>query len=689
MLHRWTLAGALAAVVVATSALPAPAQRTTADRVRAQSAAPAGLLRIGAISPWVDATHPFTLTIQVTNQTELALENAALNVSVFGTVSSRSQLRQALDGAPPTQSLGSFGQAIDGTIPAGQQRTITIQQPASVLLGSIARTGVYPVQISLRHSRGTETISTAMPYMPAQPLDPLNVTWVLPISAPTVRKVNGAYTQAAIDSLGIAELTQQLQVIAAHPGANLTLAPDPALLDTLLDLSKGYELATPGGVEHVSPDDLTARMASDLLGQLRHAADVAGEIVTVPYAPVDLPSLAQHGLRGDALRQVTLGRSVTEDVLGRAPIPSVLVPPNLTMDNAALSALAPLGITGVVLNPATLLVQPSEPFQPGLFGPSRPVALGESSLAALLPDAPIAARMLGPEQGVLLAQAIIAETASSYLELPSLGSERVLAIDSSVRLAPTALTAMIEGLTQAPWARMRSVSQALTILPPEGAVLPVPRFARPDRPFLVAARAARLALSTLSSVAVDPLTRGDELDRDILASESAEWTSVPAQGVNIARAARDAVNRMLSGIQVGAGRRVTLTSKSGSVPVTIINKNPFPVRLRVVVGSPKVGFPSGTAKTIEVQPPNDTIDFTVQARATGAFPLDVRVETPNGARLIARGSVILRSSAVSTVALLVVAGSAFFLFVAWGRRARRRSKAAARAEAEASPADTA
>jgi hypothetical protein len=149
------------------------------------------------------------------------------------------------------------------------------------------------------------------------------------------------------------------------------------------------------------------------------------------------------------------------------------------------------------------------------------------------------------------------------------------------------------------------------------------------------------------------------------------------------------VLRILSGIQVGSGRRVTLTSKSGSVPVTIINRNPFPVRLRVRVESAKVGFPNGATKLKQVDPPNVTLDFTVLARAAGSFPLDVRLETPDGAHLIGRGSVILRSSAVSPVALLVVGGSTLFLLLAWARRSRRRTKAAAGASAASPPADTA
>ena len=95
------------------------------------------------------------------------------------------------------------------------------------------------------------------------------------------------------------------------------------------------------------------------------------------------------------------------------------------------------------------------------------------------------------------------------------------------------------------------------------------------------------------------------------------------------------------------------------------------------------------AKITQIDPPNATVDFTVLARAAGSFPLDVRLETPDGTRLIGRGSVILRSSAVSAVALLVVAGSTVFLLLAWARRTRRRTQAAAGVSTAAPPADTA
>src|SRR5207302_5273240 len=115
------------------------------------------------------------------------------------------------------------------------------------------------------------------------------------------------------------------------------------------------------------------------------------------------------------------------------------------------------------------------------------------------------------------------------------GSDGVFVFDSRLGMSPTAIAATIEGLNSAPWVRIRSATQAMTILPPEGATLPFPTFARGDQSYLSAARAARSALSTLDSILVQPLANADEYDRNVLAAESSEWRSDPASGVRLAR----------------------------------------------------------------------------------------------------------------------------------------------------------
>ena len=80
--------------------------------------------------------------------------------------------------------------------------------------------------------------------------------------------------------------------------------------------------------------------------------------------------------------------------------------------------------------------------------------------------------------------------------------EEGFVIDSPVLMAPTALSATIDGLSSAPWVRMRSASEALTVLPPEGANLPFPTFAfAPD--------GKRLACATIDRLYVWNLANGD------------------------------------------------------------------------------------------------------------------------------------------------------------------------------------
>lgn len=633
------------------------------------------LLRIASITPWVDRTHPLTVSAQITNPTESSLANLSIHLSVFARVANRSQLRNALDGRPSTASIGGTTEYLDGSIAPGRQRSVVIRRDVRTLGARLTRTGVYPLVITLRSTAGRSTVSTAMPFLGSRPQARLNVTWVLPLTRPTQQRADGVYPPDALSALGLEEMTRQMEVIAARPGLAVTLAPSPSLLDTLADLADGFTLHGATGAQPQARDSDAARRAGVALDSIRRATATAGEIATVPYAAVDMPSMVHRGLRADLLRQITFGRSATETRLGRAPALSALVPPGLSFDRSGATAVAPLGITGVALAPSSLAQQPIQPFQPEFFGPSRPIALKTNGgpLAAMLPDQPLSDRGDGPEQGALLGQAIVAETASAWLELPALAADRAILIASARTPGPSALAPALDGLAGAPWVRMRTLSDALVSLPAQGAPITLVRRSPPDRPHLVHARAARRFLLTYSAIAAQPVPELDALNRLVLLSESAEWNADADTGSALARAVTARVRAVLAAIRV-VRRQVTLTSRTGDVPVTVVNENEFPLRLRLLLQSPKVTFPKGNVRTVDVPTPNHTEDFKIEARTAGAFPLAVRVETPDGGRLLARGELIVRSTAVSAVALIALGGGAFFLLAAWLRRDARRRK---------------
>ncbi|MCA1830008.1 MAG: DUF6049 family protein [Actinobacteria bacterium] len=643
-----------------------------AARAQEQPAPTGELVRIASIAPWVDQTHPFTLGMQVTNTAEHSLDGLSVAVTFYGRVVSRSQLRSALDHGA-AGSIAGFSEPVDGSMEPGQQRSISISKPWQEF--PVHRTGVYPIDIAFRDATGETTLHSAIPVLSGPPRGRINLVWILPVSRPIAVRPSGAFDRDALDALALDELVQQMRVVAGRPRATLTLAPNAALLDELTTLGSGFTFRDGSSTSTVPPASADAQRARDALDAMRTAASQNAVLVS-PYAAADLTALQSNGLGEDLLRQVTIARDVIASTLKTTPA-SVLVTTGSTIDQGSASALSSLGISRFVTAPSTLTAVPTEPFRPDQFGASRPIAIkiGAEEAPALLIDTPLQERIDASSDGALLAQGLIAETMSAYLELPLFATSRVLVMASSRLPSPVALLRAIDGLTAAPWIRMLPATSALDVLQPIGDPGTLVSAAAQKVPYLGVARAARQQLALFNSITVAQPPEIPALDRMILMSESSEWTADPSAGAALANAVTARVRAVVRDIGV-ARRLVTLTSRSGQVPVTVSNRNPFPVRVRVRVDSAKLIFPAGAIRTEQIDPPSGSVDIPVSARVAGSFPLDVRVESPDGTQLLARGQVILRSTAISSVALSDVGAAVLLLMVSWVRRSRRRKPAA-------------
>jgi hypothetical protein len=187
------------------------------------------------------------------------------------------------------------------------------------------------------------------------------------------------------------------------------------------------------------------------------------------------------------------------------------------------------------------------------------------------------------------------------------------------------------------------------------------------------AKSARRQASIFERVVQAPEVVAD-LERRILVSESADYGGTKSRsgavGSAIARAARDRAQDTLARITVPA-RRVTLTSRTGRAPVTVVNETGFEIKVLVRLDSAKVSFPNGAeqAVTVPAEPGLETVTFDVDPRAAGSFPVSVVLATPDGRDEIGSGRLLVRSTAVSAVAFAATAGGALFLLGAWARRA--------------------
>jgi hypothetical protein len=123
------------------------------------------------------------------------------------------------------------------------------------------------------------------------------------------------------------------------------------------------------------------------------------------------------------------------------------------------------------------------------------------------------------------------------------------------------------------------------------------------------------------------------------------------------------------------GRSITLTARRGQIPVTFQNRTGARVRVIVTVQSDKLEFPDGTSRPLELARRNTTERFSVVARTSGAFPLRITLQSPDGNLLIGNARLTVRSTAASRVSLAVSASALLFLVVWWGRHFVRGRRA--------------
>jgi hypothetical protein len=120
---------------------------------------------------------------------------------------------------------------------------------------------------------------------------------------------------------------------------------------------------------------------------------------------------------------------------------------------------------------------------------------------------------------------------------------------------------------------------------------------------------------------------------------------------------------------------VTFSSKQGHIPLQIENGTGQPIHVQVQLVSPHLTVGGQQVRDIIVTQPQRAIEFDVELRTTGEFPVQVRVLAPSG-RPISDTTISVRSTAYNRIALIITIGAAIALLLLWGRRflpSRRRT----------------
>ena len=422
------------------------------------------------------------------------------------------------------------------------------------------------------------------------------------------------------------------------------------------------------------------------------------QLLASTYAPIAVSSWLSDGLVAETENQFTAGTESLIRQLGVTPDNRIaVITPSI--DSTALALLHNRGTRAVIV--------PSDQLLPKIDSARTPTpTLGfdvrtpnGDRMQAIAADSTVTARLQvdggvdGSFDAVAAGQNAVADLA--LIGLAATGDARGLAIVVPASTPTAPLRVLLSALADrdgagagAPGSALLSpvtlddlfaITDVTTTFDAKGRV-PVVQSFRSEEPtsmgtYPASLRSTRRSIDgVLSMVPESPYLAGAAVHR-ALASGDQSLTADQRSGVLISA---DRALRSITGEVVMTPQQVvTLTSRSGKVPLSIENRLQVPVHVHVTLRSAKLDFPEGSEFDQMLAPGTTTrVDAVVTTRATGAFPLDVSVSTADDSVPVTTARFTVRSTAVSGIGLIISIGAGLFLLVWWIRHFRSSRRAA-------------
>jgi hypothetical protein len=559
--------------------------------------------------------------------------------------------------------------AADGSIPLTFPVSTSNPAPLGIRVDG---QGVFPVLVSLLDANDNELdrFVTHLVRLPTtdSAVRPLAFSLVVPFSAPLGFQPDG---QARVSEADANRLGAAAQALAANPTVPLVVDPVPETVESVYNTGD-------------SGTSIVSSLSRSLTGR---------QVLGDTYAPLDLGSwvASTDPTAGDELtRQATTGNDVLAALLGTRPDRRTTV-----VDRSDTpEALTKLGEIGV-----DQLVVPEDQLGP-LSGQAAQVTFTQRfdvvnsegrAMRAVMADAGLADRLTATDDPVLNAHLIVADLAVLFFDRPNTARGAVLAVPNGLDVPAATYDALLSSLAR-PSIDAGTAAGGHQIVAPmtlddlfdatqaaagstRNATLVRPYDADPPAGLGSLLDDVRNTRSHISSFAT--VVGGSEagnarippLDRQVLIAESAgidgDTRQAYLDGVSAS------IDEQLRAIVTPADQRVTLTARSGDIPLTIENQLDYPVSVKVVLTSAKVDFPEGNVQTVTLPPATPTqVDVAVEPKVSGAFPLDVSVQSPDGKLTLGAARYTVRSTAISGVGLLLSIGAGVFLLLWWARHFR-------------------
>jgi len=638
--------------------------------------------RIGLLSqsPWVVAKGAFELRLQVS---AAHLQTDRLQVVVYPRLTTRTGFGATLAGQVIGPSVYSSGLlALTSLISdpsGGTDVTIPVNQPAPS--GGLPEmfvsggSGVFPLQARLYDQGGLPQglpLTTYLVYAAgtsvATDFPRLDVSLTIPVDAGT--SVDAAGRTKALAAGQADHLARLVSALASYPGVPLDLAVNPQTLDALAEDG-------PGG-----------RTTLAALGALAtHGTD---RVLAAPYVDVSLRGLVDAGLVDELARQLAQGRATLASALHVTPAAATWVTAG-HLDLATVGALVAGGARQLVLPDADLT---QVPFSVRQTTYAQPAELSGGRLPVVGADTGLAVHFTNTGDQVLAADQLLAELAMIQVETP--GRTRGVAV-----LAPpgwyansTFVSTVLAGLTSNPLLAPVTASQLFRDVPAgrssqepivRSLVSPRGPAAAPGDPNLL--REARGQVDAIAAVVPAQTAEISALARQLLVAEAVDVSG--RRRVQILSAVSAAFDHLRTLVALPGATSVTLTARQGQVPLAVLSAPSVDARVQLRMSSQKLIFrpfspPGGHCQVptpteeicqLTLRGQNTTLKVPVETRASGVFPFDVTLLSPDGAIVLSHNRDTVRSTAVSSVGVVLIVGAALLLGVWWVRDIRHGRRA--------------
>ncbi|PZS23238.1 MAG: hypothetical protein DLM54_01725 [Acidimicrobiales bacterium] len=593
--------------------------------------------------------------------------------------------------------------------------------------------GVFPLRVELADSHGNSLDQFTTHLVRTDPSSgsiKLGMSWIVPVHSPPSLSSDGRTQLPAAWSSALSALASNL---ADCPAVPLTLAPTPETLEALISSSRPVDQATvhtlatvaSGGTTPLSPpgtprtalDCPAASSAGGTTGAGPQPQTAPGpastpststsgtstpppaggmpaspsatppqgappgpgltqkdQVATLPYVPIDLPSLAAAGLGSEVQAQLDRATEVLRSTLAARRQPLTWVSTS-SLDQASLQRLHTESVEQLVV-PETSL----SPAVDQALTPTNPFELMSGNLyqpLTVTADTGLASHFTnGPDQ-VLAAHQLLADLAEIYFDRPADVQPRGVVVQAPLDWLPNQsfLHAFLGGLAASPVVSPITLDDLFRVVPSSGpGGMPLFRRLTPHTTGVAnlpagAVLAARQRLDSFFSVtgAETPIfTRLEDL---LLTSETAGFRSTERK--RYLNEVQAGIGSQLARLALPQDQRITLTAQTGRIPITIISSLNYPVHAVLAVSSDGLSFPNGSSQSVVLDTRDTSRYFEVKARTSGAFPLRVSLVSPDGNLPMLTSRFTIHSTAASGVAIALSAGAAAFLLGWWGRSARR------------------